>query len=82
MSLNIITVRWKLYILYHDHQLNHNVHSYLYLSSYFPDQSSRQLSFQGATWEQSSTRETKTKVWDMSTLMISALLLCCQSLTI
>jgi len=33
------------------------------MSSYFPDQSSQQLSFQGATREQPSTRETETKVW-------------------
>lgn len=33
------------------------------MSSYFPDQSSRQLSFQGATWKQPSARETETKVW-------------------
>lgn len=32
-------------------------------SSCFSDQSSWQLSLQGATWKQSSTRETKTKVW-------------------
>jgi len=33
------------------------------MSSYFPDQSSQQLSFQGATREQPSARETETKVW-------------------